>query len=76
MKRNLPQFLVALLLLAVARHMDAANVSVTTSALPRTAGTASGGGSVAAGTSLTLTAVATNDCYEFVDCGRRQSKHG
>jgi hypothetical protein len=67
MKKNFLQLLVALSLLAVVRPGDAANFSVTTSASPRTSGTTTGGGSYPSGSSVTVTAVPTDDCYQFVE---------
>ena len=65
MRKTFTQLLVALLLLTLGRQLDAANVTVTTGALPKIAGTTSGGGTVASGSTVTVMAD-TNDCYEFV----------
>jgi hypothetical protein len=67
MMKSFSQLLVALSLLAMGRPSDAANFSVTASTSPRTAGMTTGGGLVASGSIVTLTAVITNDCYEFVE---------
>ncbi|HEY3852858.1 MAG TPA: hypothetical protein VGO67_00530 [Verrucomicrobiae bacterium] len=56
----------ALSVLSNVHTATAANFAVTTSASPKIAGTTSGGGSFPKGTSVTLTATVTNDCYDFL----------
>jgi hypothetical protein len=63
------QLFIAFLSLTLARQLVAANIAVTTSASPRTAGTVAGGGSFPSGSSITVVATA-DDCYNFVDWTR------
>ncbi len=66
MKFRFLQVALALSLFFNVRTVAAANFPVSMSASPKIAGTALGGGSFPKGTSVTLTATVTNDCYDFL----------
>jgi hypothetical protein len=56
-----------LLLLAVPRTTNAADVTIATTTFPPNIGQATGGGPFSSGADVTVSALSTNDCYEFVD---------
>ncbi|HUD45181.1 MAG TPA: hypothetical protein VMR33_00040 [Candidatus Baltobacteraceae bacterium] len=66
MRTSFPPPLLALLSLAFAGYVGAADFPVTTSVSPPIAGTTTGDGSFPSGSSVTVTAL-PNDCFEFVE---------